>query len=1328
MKLQQAAGGEQAKEVDLGYYPPAIPYFNGINDRINIPYSAELNPASSFTVEMWVRFQGGRGYRAVLSSVSGSANQGRRGYLFCVNLTGQWQFWAGTGKIGAPWVALTGSQATVGVWTHLAATYNLESQTASLYVNGKLSAQRTGTPFRPNSGSPMHVGAGATEQPGASSCFFHGLIAKVRIWDRALSNAELQLIAAPGTPDAAPQTISPTLPPSGGGSGAGGPAAGAGGGAPGAGGGAPGAGGTPGTAQSDTGTAQSDKGTAQSDKGTAQSDKGTAQSDKGTAQSDKGTAQSDKGTAQSDKGTAESDTGTAQSDTGTAQSDKGTAQSDTGTAQSDTGTAQSDTGTAQSDTGTAQSDTGTAQSDTGTAQSDTGTAQSDTGTAQSDTGTAQSDTGTAQSDTGTAQSDKGTAGTGTGQESQTPSPSEPSTPPVKSLQSVLVFDGKDDFVEIKDPFKNNAAFTISLWVKPSVLNDGAWHGILGKRWGELCSKPGLWVAPDRSALHYDSYPPEGQTRYSDILQNFFLALDEWVHITWVKEGTEYRFYRNGELFATKPAPETFYTAKTSYWIGRVDNFFAGGITEVSFWSVARTQEDIQKDTHRHLKGDEPGLTYYWGFNEGSGNTVHECVTRPKDGIIRGAIWQQAELPFPIPAHTPIAQAPVLAFDGKDDSVEVQDPFENNTAFSICLWVKPSILDDGAYHGILGKSGDENRKPGLWVAPHNSALHYDSYTPAGKNRYSDVLSNFFAAKDQWVHIAWVKEGGEYRFYRNGELFATKPAPKTFYSAKTSYFIGRVDNFFAGEITEVSVWSVARTQADIQNDMHRRLKGDEAGLAYYWAFNEGSGTTANDRAKNGNHGMIYGATWQQAGVPVATAEPEAANSEPAKPAGKVGKVLQPVLAFNGASDYVETGDPFDSSTTFTISLWIYAINSAAMKGIIGKGGVGEYRKPSLMLWALNRLVYESSSAPDGRNFNKKLYNFFEAQEQWVHITWMKEGTEYRIYRNGELFGTYPAPESFYSSSKTCYWIGQWAAGGANFAGYITEVNIWSVARTQAEIQKDMRRRLQGDEPGLCYYLPLDESSGTTVFDMANRPNHGKIIGASWQQSEVPIASRLAAPKVPHTVQPVLVFDGRDDYVEIQNPFENSAAFTVSLWVKPSAINDGVVCGILGKPWTQFCPLQLEMAGYDGALNFNYTESGKKDGTAAFFVNFFETKDEWVHVTWVKEGKEFRIYRNGELFATRSSAPENVYTEKGSYYIGRSAKFFGGQITGLCVWSVARTGAEIQKDVHRHLKGDEPGLAYYWPLNEGTGDTVLDKGKNANHGKISGATWQQVEVPIV
>ena len=48
-------------------------------------------------------------------------------------------------------------------------------------------------------------------------------------------------------------------------------------------------------------------------------------------------------------------------------------------------------------------------------------------------------------------------------------------------QYVLGFDGIDDYVEVKDPFDNNIAFTISLWMKPSRLSDGGWHGFLGSK-------------------------------------------------------------------------------------------------------------------------------------------------------------------------------------------------------------------------------------------------------------------------------------------------------------------------------------------------------------------------------------------------------------------------------------------------------------------------------------------------------------------------------------------------------------------------------------------------------------------------------------------------------------------------------------------------------------------------------------------------------------------------------------------------------------------------------------------------------------------------------
>ena len=74
-----------------------------------------------------------------------------------------------------------------------------------------------------------------------------------------------------------------------------------------------------------------------------------------------------------------------------------------------------------------------------------------------------------------------------------------------------------------------------------------------------------------------------------------------------------------------------------------------------------------------------------------------------------------------------------------------------------------------------------------------------------------------------------------------------------------FIGRgspewsFGEYFHGEIDEMRVWNVVRTQEQIQANMDKVLTGNEAGLVGYWNFDGG---TANDRSPNGNHGVLKG----------------------------------------------------------------------------------------------------------------------------------------------------------------------------------------------------------------------------------------------------------------------------------------------------------------------------------------------------------------------------------------------------------------------------------------------------------------------------------------
>jgi predicted flap endonuclease-1-like 5' DNA nuclease len=62
-----------------------------------------------------------------------------------------------------------------------------------------------------------------------------------------------------------------------------------------------------------------------------------------------------------------------------------------------------------------------------------------------------------------------------------------------------------------------------------------------------------------------------------------------------------------------------------------------------------------------------------------------------------------------------------------------------------------------------------------------------------------------------------------------------------------------------MAEVRVWKVARSEADLQRDMTRKLSGNESGLVAYLPMDEGAGDVARDRGPSGFHGTRNGATW-------------------------------------------------------------------------------------------------------------------------------------------------------------------------------------------------------------------------------------------------------------------------------------------------------------------------------------------------------------------------------------------------------------------------------------------------------------------------------------
>jgi hypothetical protein len=121
----------------------------------------------------------------------------QRGYILYVEPGNTWQFWTGT---GTGWDNTAGPAAQLGEWVHVGATF-VNNQKV-LYLNGRQVAQSTAA-ISLNTARPLRIGGGATESvPG--NYFFRGLIDDVRIYNRALSNAEIAGLSGRTEPLAKP--------------------------------------------------------------------------------------------------------------------------------------------------------------------------------------------------------------------------------------------------------------------------------------------------------------------------------------------------------------------------------------------------------------------------------------------------------------------------------------------------------------------------------------------------------------------------------------------------------------------------------------------------------------------------------------------------------------------------------------------------------------------------------------------------------------------------------------------------------------------------------------------------------------------------------------------------------------------------------------------------------------------------------------------------------------------------------------------------------------------------------------------------------------------
>jgi hypothetical protein len=204
----------------------------------------------------------------------------------------------------------------------------------------------------------------------------------------------------------------------------------------------------------------------------------------------------------------------------------------------------------------------------------------------------------------------------------------------------------------------------------------------------------------------------------------------------------------------------------------------------------------------------------------------------------------------------------LEFDGGSTGTWTADAaaLDLGSAFTLELWVKPDAAERvNPRQDFVSKWGSgTSASYAFWLRANTLRLS-TRQDPTGNTVTYGAAQ---LANGVWQHVAAVFDNGTVRLYLDGALDVETTGNLTPQNSTTVLSLGRELSSFEGAwydgmIDEVRIWSVARTQREIQKNMNKKINTNRvpAGLVAYWRMDEGTGDQAFDLTGNG-HDMRLG----------------------------------------------------------------------------------------------------------------------------------------------------------------------------------------------------------------------------------------------------------------------------------------------------------------------------------------------------------------------------------------------------------------------------------------------------------------------------------------
>jgi len=756
----------------------------------------------------------------------------------------------------------------------------------------------------------------------------------------------------------------------------------------------------------------------------------------------------------------------------------------------------------------------------------------------------------------------------------------------KSGGGALSFDGVDDYVNVGNPaslqsFPNG--ITLEAWLQRDWTLASAGERPLSKRESTLRG----FLMGFSATKTFSFTLGDGVADHTQLSVQTFTAGNAWHHVVMTYDGERMRIYADGVIDVTSlTAVFTISASLDSFSMPRmVNNLWNGKIDEVRIYNRALTPEEVR---YHYNKG---APVAYWKFDEGTGTTTYDISGNGNNGTM---YWMSTSTNG---GWVPGKLGTALSFDGQDDYVQATVA---QTITTVDFWMK---------------------------------------SPGGA----------------WQYIA--NSNGTY--YVNGIKSATAPSPYPVYISGASVQIGKTgaSAYFNGLIDDVRIYNYARTPDEIRLDYNAGFAAKfgavdagcqkdpsscmTEGLAGYWNFDEGSGRVAHDISGNGNNG-VASSTWAT---------------------GKVGSAGQ----FDGVDDNASVADNVSLQLTSAVSVeaWVRTGTVLSVTQPVVDKITGTFTGYNLSLRPTNYIWF---SVGDGAAFNSAVSNATISQNTWYHLvgTWSTADNTVRLYVNGVLQTTTAVSTACVTNTSNLL-MGKYST--SFLTGLIDEAKVYNRVLGAEEV------RYHYNKGGPVAYWKFDEGEGRTVYDYSGQGNHGTLVLNGSATSSAWVVGKYGG---------ALSFDGVDDLVNAGNgtSLQLTTAVSVEAWVKATANlgdvriwNKGTFGGNTGY---------IISSRNDGTNRVKFTINGNTGKTAAMTGTL--SLNTWYYIVGTYDGQNVKLYVGGILVGSDSYATQTSITDSGAVAcIGNNTSGsvgWSGLIDDVRIYNYARTPDQIRQDYNEGL----------------------------------------------